>query len=137
MSLTQKTRRNTGRRMKTKLSLFSLLGIILILLFASCKVNELTSTTKLTTVLTSTINQTNTVTITMATTTTIPITATVIPTSTPTISSTLVPVTTKPRTTPVLYELAPDFELYDLEGNIVTLSQFRGSPIMLTFWMSR
>ena len=136
MSLTQKTRRNTGRRMKTKLSLFSLLGIILILLFASCKVNELTSTTKLTTVLTSTINQTNTVTITMATTTTIPITATVIPTSTPTISSTLVPVTTKPRTTPVLYELAPDFELYDLEGNIVTLSQFRGSPIMLTFWMS-
>ncbi len=30
--------------------------------------------------------------------------------------------------------LAPDFELKDLEGNQVTLRDFRGSPVMINFW---
>lgn len=29
---------------------------------------------------------------------------------------------------------APDFELYDLEGNIHKLSDFKGTPVMLNFW---
>jgi thiol-disulfide isomerase/thioredoxin len=30
--------------------------------------------------------------------------------------------------------VAPDFQLKDLEGNIYTLSDYEGSPIMLNFW---
>jgi peroxiredoxin len=30
-------------------------------------------------------------------------------------------------------ELAPDFELKDVQGNIVRLSGFRGQPIVLAF----
>lgn len=30
--------------------------------------------------------------------------------------------------------LAPDFTVYDLEGNAVKLSDFRGKPIVLNFW---
>jgi len=30
-------------------------------------------------------------------------------------------------------ELAPDFELKDIEGNIVHLSDFRGNPVVLSF----
>jgi peroxiredoxin len=30
-------------------------------------------------------------------------------------------------------ELAPDFELKDLEGNPVHLSDFRGKPVVLSF----
>ena len=30
-------------------------------------------------------------------------------------------------------ELAPDFELKDIEGNIVHLSDFRGHPVVLSF----
>lgn len=30
-------------------------------------------------------------------------------------------------------ELAPDFELYDVEGNTVRLSDFRGKPVVLAF----
>lgn len=29
---------------------------------------------------------------------------------------------------------APDFSLPDLDGRIVTLSQFRGRPVLLFFW---
>jgi peroxiredoxin len=32
--------------------------------------------------------------------------------------------------------LAPDFSLNDLNGQRVTLSQFRGKPVMLNFWAS-
>ena len=31
---------------------------------------------------------------------------------------------------------APDFELQNLEGQIVSLSDYRGSPVMLNFWAS-
>lgn len=33
-------------------------------------------------------------------------------------------------------ELAPDFELIDLEGNSIKLSDYRGTPIFLNFWAS-
>ena len=33
--------------------------------------------------------------------------------------------------------LVPDFQLQDLEGNIVTLSDFRGSPVLINFWRIR
>ena len=32
--------------------------------------------------------------------------------------------------------MAPDFTAYDLEGNPVKLSDFRGKPVMLNFWAS-
>ena len=32
--------------------------------------------------------------------------------------------------------MAPDFTVYDLEGNPVKLSDFRGKPVMLNFWAS-
>jgi peroxiredoxin len=31
-------------------------------------------------------------------------------------------------------EVAPDFSLQDLDGNTVTLAQFRGQPVMINFW---
>ena len=31
-------------------------------------------------------------------------------------------------------QLAPDFTLYDLDGNEVRLSDFRGQPVVLNFW---
>ena len=30
-------------------------------------------------------------------------------------------------------ELAPDFELEDVQGNLIRLSNFRGKPIVLSF----
>ena len=30
-------------------------------------------------------------------------------------------------------DLAPDFELKDVEGNLVRLSDFRGRPVLLAF----
>ncbi len=36
--------------------------------------------------------------------------------------------------TPALGYPAPDFELPDLNGNLVRLSQFRGRPVLLNFW---
>ncbi len=33
-------------------------------------------------------------------------------------------------------KLAPDFQLQDLEGNTITLSSLRGSPVILNFWRS-
>ena len=32
--------------------------------------------------------------------------------------------------------MAPDFTVYDLEGNPVRLSDFQGKPVMLNFWAS-
>ncbi len=32
--------------------------------------------------------------------------------------------------------LAPDFTVYDLDGNAHTLSEFRGKPVILNFWAS-
>ena len=32
--------------------------------------------------------------------------------------------------------LAPDFTVYDLEGNPVSLSDFRGKPVVVNFWAS-
>ena len=32
--------------------------------------------------------------------------------------------------------MAPDFTVYDLEGNPVKLSDFQGKPVMLNFWAS-
>ena len=37
---------------------------------------------------------------------------------------------------PVNANLAPDFTVYDLEGNSVSLSDFRGQPVILNFWAS-
>lgn len=37
---------------------------------------------------------------------------------------------------PLLGKPAPDFTLVDLEGNAVTLSSFRGTPVVLNFWAS-
>ena len=31
---------------------------------------------------------------------------------------------------------APDFTVYDLEGNVHKLSDFRGKPVLLNFWAS-
>jgi thiol-disulfide isomerase/thioredoxin len=47
------------------------------------------------------------------------------------------PTTTSPTTTvegSQAGNLAPDFALQDLEGQTVTLSDLRGSPVMLNFW---
>ena len=35
-----------------------------------------------------------------------------------------------------LGNVAPDFQLSNLEGNTVSLSDFRGKPVMLNFWAS-
>ena len=40
------------------------------------------------------------------------------------------------ETTAVNTNLAPDFTAYDLEGNAVSLSGFRGKPVILNFWAS-
>ena len=39
--------------------------------------------------------------------------------------------TEKPET-----DLAPDFTLYDIDGNTCKLSDFRGKPVILNFWAS-
>jgi len=33
-------------------------------------------------------------------------------------------------------DLAPDFTMYDIDGNAVKLSDFRGKPVILNFWAS-
>ena len=35
---------------------------------------------------------------------------------------------------PLLGKPAPDFMLQDLDGNVVTLSQLRGAPVLINFW---
>lgn len=45
----------------------------------------------------------------------------------------------EPETLPVETQeamLAPDFTVYDGEGNAVSLSEFRGKPVILNFWAS-
>ena len=41
-----------------------------------------------------------------------------------------------PEETQTASRLAPDFTVYDLEGNSFRLSDFRGKPVMLNFWAS-
>ncbi len=58
-------------------------------------------------------------------------------TATPEIQSTFVDEATPPPSmeTPTTQAMmAPDFTLRDLEGHEVSLSQFRGRPVMLFFW---
>ena len=114
--------------MKNNLSILSLLGIVLTLFSASCKVNEFTKTETLIATTYSTTIETATATVITTMTSTITANVTIEPSTTSTDTT---------RKTPLLYLEAPDFELQDLDGNIVTLSQFRGSPVMLTFWKSR
>ena len=33
-----------------------------------------------------------------------------------------------------LFDLAPEFKLRDLDGNTVSLSDLRGSPVLINFW---
>ncbi len=35
---------------------------------------------------------------------------------------------------PSIYQLAPNFEAQDLDGNVVRLSDFQGKPVILNFW---
>jgi peroxiredoxin len=37
---------------------------------------------------------------------------------------------------PKVGQVAPDFTTYDVEGNVVSLSDFRGQPVWLNFWGS-
>ena len=47
-----------------------------------------------------------------------------------------IPITTTSATTPVsIGDMAPDFTLEDLEGNLFTLSDFLGSPVVINFWL--
>ena len=59
------------------------------------------------------------------------------PTTAPTMAPTTAP-TKAPTTAPTEpnYPDAPDFTVYDLDGNEVKLSDFFGKPIVLNFWAS-
>ncbi|MCD6359115.1 MAG: TlpA family protein disulfide reductase, partial [Dehalococcoidia bacterium] len=53
----------------------------------------------------------------------------------PTVTVTPTPdVTPEATAAPREYSLAPEFTLNDLDGNEVSLSDFRGSPVLLNFW---
>ena len=41
-----------------------------------------------------------------------------------------------PETTEAATSLAPDFTMYDSNGNTAKLSDFRGKPVILNFWAS-
>jgi len=47
-----------------------------------------------------------------------------------------VPAETVPETTEAPQALAPDFTMYDIDGNALKLSDFRGKPVILNFWAS-
>ena len=47
-----------------------------------------------------------------------------------------VPAGTSPDATEPVQQFAPDFTVYDLEGNPHKLSDFRGMPVVLNFWAS-
>jgi len=53
--------------------------------------------------------------------------STTTPTTTPTPSPT-------PASAPQVGRQAPDFQLSNLEGQPVSLSDFRGTPVLLNFW---
>jgi len=40
----------------------------------------------------------------------------------------------KQESSPIIGQPAPDFTLQDLEGNPVSLSDFKGKPVILNFW---
>ena len=42
--------------------------------------------------------------------------------------------TTLPAESTAPVEMAPDFTVYDIDGNPVTLSDFSGQPVVLNFW---
>ncbi len=44
--------------------------------------------------------------------------------------------TTLPAESTEPVALAPDFTIYDIDGNSVTLADFRGKPVVLNFWAS-
>ena len=44
--------------------------------------------------------------------------------------------TEAPETTEPEKQLAPDFTVYDIEGNAHKLSDYRGKPVVLNFWAS-
>ena len=44
--------------------------------------------------------------------------------------------TTVPETTAAPAYVAPDFTVYDAEGNSYSLSDFQGKPVILNFWAS-
>ena len=41
-----------------------------------------------------------------------------------------------PTQAPLVGSLAPDFQLPDLDGQAVSLSDFRGKPVLINFWAS-
>ena len=47
-----------------------------------------------------------------------------------------VPLGTEPDATQPAPQFAPDFTVYDAEGNAYRLSDFRGTPVVLNFWAS-
>ena len=47
-----------------------------------------------------------------------------------------VPAGTAPDSTEVQLQFAPDFTVYDLNGNPYKLSDFRGMPVVVNFWAS-
>ena len=64
-----------------------------------------------------------------------PTTDTTSPTNTsPTTTTTKTTIIVTPIVGNKIYDLAPDFHLQDLEGNTVSLSDFRGSPVIIKFW---
>ena len=60
-------------------------------------------------------------------------TPTLTPTPTPTVTPTPSPTPT-PAPAPQVGKPAPDFQLPNLEGQSISLSDFRGKPVMLNFW---
>lgn len=53
----------------------------------------------------------------------------------PSQDSTVVPPPPSSDVAPEIGKIAPDFTLLTMKGEIVTLSQFRGKPVLLTFWV--
>ena len=61
---------------------------------------------------------------------------TVAPTTQPTTPPTTLPVATEPPVTEPQVQVAPDFTVYDAEGNEVKLSDFLGQKVIVNFWAS-
>jgi len=52
------------------------------------------------------------------------------------VSGLIMPGCSSPTQSPEIGKLAPDFQLIALNGQIVSLSDFRGKPVLLNFWAS-